>query len=67
VYVGHFHQHGEDSLANGEGSIYWTGSTESDNRYASDRLTSSALPSQRLNFVHPKDGRVTSAHKVWLD
>lgn len=67
VYVGHYHTHGEDALANGEGSIYWTGSTESDNRYAGDNLASSALPSQRINFVDPAKGRVTSTHKIWLD
>lgn len=66
IYVGHYHVHGEESLANGEGSVYWTGSTESDNRYAGDTLASSALPSQRLHFIDPAAGRVTSTHKVWL-
>lgn len=67
VYCGHYHVHGEDALANGEGSVYWTGSTESDNRYAGDTLASSALPSQRINFVDPDAGRVTCSYKVWLD
>jgi len=67
VYVGHYHVHGEESLANGEGAVYWTGSTESDNRYAGVNLASSAVPSQRLHFIDPVAGRVTSQHKVWLD
>lgn len=66
VYVGHYHVHGEEALANGEGSVYWTGSTESDNRYAGDTLASSALPSQRLHFLDPEAGRVTAQYKVWL-
>ena len=65
-YVGHYHTHSEDPLANGEGSVYWTGSTESDNRYAGDNLASSALPSQRLHFIDPNEGRVTASYKVWL-
>lgn len=66
VYVGHFHTHEEHAMANGEGAIYWTGSPESDNRYASDSLASSALPSQRLHFVDPVKGRVTAQYKVHL-
>lgn len=65
-YVGHYHTHSEDPLANGEGSVYWTGSTESDNRYAGDNLASSALPSQRLHFIDPERGRVSAVYKVWL-
>ena len=67
VYVGHYHTHGEESLANGEGAVFWTGSTESDNRYAGVNLAASATPSQRLHFIDTKRGRVTSQHKVWLD
>jgi hypothetical protein len=66
VYVGHYHNHGEDSLANGDGSVFWTGSPESDNRYASDRLAASSKPSQRLHFIDPVEGRVTAQFKVWL-
>lgn len=67
VYVGHYHVHGEESLANGEGAVYQTGSTESDNRYAGVNLAASAIPSQRLHFIDTARGRVTSQHKVWLD
>jgi len=66
-YVGHYHTHAEWPLPNGLGSVYQTGSTESDNRYAGVMLAASATPSQRLHFVDPEAGRVTSAHKVWLD
>lgn len=67
VYVGHYHTHAEWPLPNGLGSVYQTGSTESDNRYAGVMLAASATPSQRLHFVDPEAGRVTSSHKVWLD
>mgnify|MGYP006285656443 CR=1 FL=1 len=67
VYVGHYHTHAEWPLANGLGSVYQTGSTESDNRYARDNLAASATPSQRLHFIDPSKGRVTATYKVWLD
>lgn len=65
-YVGHYHVHGEESLANGEGAVYNTGSTESDNRYAGVNLASSATPSQRLHFIDTDRGRVSAVYKVWL-
>lgn len=67
VYVGHYHTHAEWAMANGLGSVYQTGSTESDNRYARDNLAASATPSQRLHFVDADKGRVTATYKVWLD
>lgn len=67
VYIGHYHTHAEWPMANGEGSVYQTGSTESDNRYAGVMLAASATPSQRLHFIDPVKGRVTAAYKVWLD
>ena len=67
VYIGHYHTHAEWPMANGQGSVYQTGSTESDNRYAGVMLAASATPSQRLHFVDPTKGRVTAAYKVWLD
>lgn len=66
-YVGHYHTHAEWPLPNGKGSVYQTGSTESDNRYAGVMLAASATPSQRLHFIDPEKGRVTSGYKVWLD
>jgi len=67
VYVGHYHTHYQSSLADGAGAIYGTGSTESDNRYAAVGLASSAVPSQRLHFINPREGRVTAQYQVWLD
>jgi hypothetical protein len=67
VYVGHYHTHYQQSLADGMGAVYGTGSTESDNRYASVGLASSAVPSQRLHFIDPQEGRVTAQYQVWLD
>lgn len=67
VYIGHYHTHAEWALANGLGSVYQTGSTESDNRYAGVMLAATATPSQRLHFIDPIKGRVTAGYKVWLD
>lgn len=67
AYIGHYHTHNCWALPNGRGSVYQTGSTESDNRYAGVMLASSAIPSQRLHFVDPRAGRVTAEYKVWLD
>ncbi len=66
-YLGHYHNHAEWSLPNGLGSVYQTGAPESDNRYAGIHMAASSIPSQRLHFVDPDGGRVTSVHKVWLD
>jgi len=67
VYIGHYHTHACWPMANGLGSVYQTGSTESDNRYARDLLAASAIPSQRLHFIDPIKGRVTAEYKIWLD
>jgi hypothetical protein len=67
VYMGHYHTHAEWPLANGLGSVYQTGSTESDNRYAGVMLASASTPSQRLHFIDPRVGRVTATHKIWVD
>lgn len=67
VYVGHYHTHNEWAMANGEGSVYQTGSTESDNRYARDTMAASAVPSQRLHFINPDRGRVTSVYRIYVE
>jgi hypothetical protein len=67
TYIGHYHTHYQMSLADGAGAVYGTGSTESDNRYASVGLASSGVPSQRLHFIDPEEGRVTAQYQVWLD
>ena len=66
-YVHHFHNHMELSLADGTGAVYWTGSTESDNRYARDGMAASATPSQRLHFIDPDAGKVTAQYRVFVD
>lgn len=67
AYVHHYHCHQEFALPNGRGSVFYNGSSESDNRYARDTMAASAVPSQRLHFVDPVAGRVTAAYKVWLE
>lgn len=66
-YVAHYHRHAQEPLANGEGAVFWTGSTESDNRYAREQMAASAKPSQRLHFIDPRKGRVTSQYQIWVD
>jgi hypothetical protein len=65
-YVGHYHRHDEDTLPDGIGAVYWTGSPESDNRYAQDSMAAAGGSTQRLHFVDPKAGRVTAQYKIWL-
>lgn len=65
-YVGHYHQHQQWALPDGEGNVYMTGSPESDNRYAGVSMAASAKPSQRLHFVAPDKGRVTAQYQIWL-
>ena len=67
VLIGHYHTHAEWAMANGEGAVYQTGSTESENRYAGVMLAASAVPSQRVHFVDPVAGRTTAQFKVWVD
>lgn len=66
VYMGHYHQHAEYPLPDGEGGLYMTGAPETDNRYAQISMAASATPSQRLHFVDPGKGRVTAQYKVVL-
>lgn len=67
VYLGHYHTHAEWPMANGEGRVFQTGSTESDNRYAMDSMASTATPSQRLHFIDPVKGRVTAQYQIYLE
>lgn len=46
--------------------IYGNGSTESDNRYAQERLAAMGRPTQLLLFAHPRQG-ITSEHWVRLE
>jgi hypothetical protein len=64
--MGHFHTPMSLTMANG-GRIWVTGSPESDNQYAKTFVAAVGKPSQRLHFVDPEKGRVTSEHVIWLD
>ena len=66
AYLGHFHRPDTYTLASG-GSIYLTGSTESGNEYAREFMAATGRPSQRMHFVDPEKGWVTSEHRLWLD
>lgn len=65
-YMGHFHRPDTYTLPSG-GSVYLTGSPESGNEYAREFLAATGRPSQRLNFIDPRKGQVTSEHRLWLD
>lgn len=67
IYLGHYHRHAQEPLADGVGAIYWTGSTESDNRYARDSMAVTGQPSQRLHFIDPLKGRITAQYQIWLE
>ena len=62
---GHWHQ--PATLPLNEVIVRVNGSTESDNTYALENLAAAGRPAQRLHFVHPENGRVTSDYLVWLD
>ena len=67
IFLGHYHRFAQEPMSDQTGNIYWTGSTESDNRYARDSMAVSGLPSQRLHFIDPVKGRATSQYQVFLD
>ena len=66
AYMGHYHQIMTLQMANG-GRVFVTGSPESHNEYAREFVAATGKPSQRLHFVDPDRGRVTSEHIIWLD
>lgn len=65
MYIGHYHQSMELQMANG-GSVYMSGSIESDNEYAREFVAAVSKPSQRINFIDPQKGRVTYESKIWV-
>lgn len=65
IYFGHFHTPMSLTLPNG-GTMYGTGSTESDNAYAAEFVAARGKPSQRLHYIDPRKGRVTCEYKVFL-
>lgn len=67
VFMGHFHQPLVLPLANGEGRVFVNPSIESDSAYAKEFVAATGTPSQRLLFVDPLKGRITSERLLWLD
>ena len=65
-YVGHFHTPTTLTMANA-GRIFVYGSPESHNEYARAYVGAVGKPSQRLHFIDPQKGRVTSEYTCWLD
>lgn len=61
---GHFHQQAMFTL--NDIVVYVNGTLESGNVYAQEQLGSMGRPSQRLLFVHPRNG-VSADYTVWLD
>ena len=66
IYLGHFHSAQTLALPNG-GRVFVTGSPESANSYAAEVCAATSIPSQRLHFIDPARGRVTSEYTLWLD
>jgi len=66
IYLGHFHTPTTLTMANSN-RVFVTGSPESDNEFAAKRLAATNTPTQRLHFIDPRKGRVTSEHTLWLE
>ena len=66
AYGGHFHTPMTLTLPN-SGRVFMTGSPESDNAYAKEFVAAIGSPSQRLNFIDPAKGRVSTEYTLWLD
>lgn len=65
VYLGHFHTPTKMTFNTVQMRI--SGSPESTNTYAVERLAAVGRPSQPLMFVHPEKGIVTAEYNCWLD
>lgn len=65
--MGHFHQPLVIPLAHGRGRVFVNPSIESDSIYAQEFVGATGTPGQRLNFINPRAGRVTSERIIWLD
>ncbi len=66
-YMGHWHQPLVLPIAHGRGRTFVNPSIESDNVYAQEFVGASGSPGQRLNFIDPVRGRVTTERVIWLD
>jgi hypothetical protein len=61
---GHWHQHA--TIPFNQRMLRVSGSPESYNTYAMENLKAMSRPSQRLMYVHPEKGIVTSEYQVHL-
>lgn len=66
-WMGHWHQPLVIPLPVGIRRVFVNPSIESDNVYAQEFVGANGYPGQRLNFVEPIRGRVTTERVVWLD
>lgn len=66
-YCSHFHQPLVLPIANGRGRTFLNPAVESDSEYAREFVAATGTPGQRLNFVDPRKGRVTTERILWLD
>lgn len=65
-WLGHYHQNIVVTLPNGA-MVRMTPSTESGSVYAAEMMAAAGRAGQRLMYVHPEKGSVTSEYMVWLD
>jgi hypothetical protein len=65
IYLGHFHT--PTKMTFNTVQVRISGSPESTNTYAVERLAAVGRPSQPLMFVHPEKGIVTAEYSCWLD
>lgn len=65
VYMGHFHQAMTLTLP-ARGRVFVTPSPESGSEYAREFVAAKGQPGQRLHFVSPRKGKVTSEHLIWF-
>lgn len=66
LLIGHYHQNIVVTLPDG-GQVRMTPSTESGSLYAAEFMAAAGRPGQRLMYVHPEKGAVTSEYMIWLD
>lgn len=66
-YMGHWHQPLVIPLAHGRGRTFVNPSLESGNVYAQEFVGATGTPGQRLHFIDPVRGRVTTERILWLD
>lgn len=66
-YMGHFHQPLVLPLSTGHRRTFVNPSIESDSAYAQEFVAATGSPGQRLHFIDPHKGRITTERILWLD